>query len=265
MEGVQVYLWNLDENIIPKEAIETADYIIHLAGENIGDKRWTAKRKKLIVESRVKSSLLIYNKVKEYNKNIVVFIAASAIGYYGIKTTEKIFYEEDSPANDFLGNTCTQWEQSSIKFKQLNIRTVILRTGVVLAKNKGALSKMIIPVRMGVGSAMGTGNQYIPWIHIDDLCNLYIKAIKDPKMEGVFNAVAPSHPTNKVFMRTLARVLKKPFWFPNVPAYAMKLIFGKMSEMLLNGSRVSADKILSSGFTFRFPNLESALTNLLEK
>ena len=262
---IPTYTWDLDKKEIQKEAIDTADYIIHLASANIGDKRWTVKRKQVIIDSRVKTGQLIFSKIKERNKNLKAFISASAIGFYGTITSDKIFTETDSPANDFLGDTCRQWEQMTDRFKDLGIRTVKIRTGVVLTKQSGALSKMTTPVKMGIGSAIGSGGQYLSWIHIDDLCDIYIKAIEDTQMVGAYNAVAPDHKTNKEFTRTLVRVLKKPFWFPNVPAITMKLMFGEMSEILLKGSRVSADKIRTTGYNFLFSDLENALTDLLKE
>lgn len=259
------YTWDLDKNEIEKEAIDAANCIIHLAGANIGDKRWTANRKQLIIDSRVKTGQLIFNKIKEQNKDLKAFISASAIGYYGTVTSPKIFTETDPPAKDFLGDTCRQWEQMTDRFKDFGIRTVKIRTGVVLTGQGGALSKMITPVKIGIGSAIGSGSQYLPWIHIDDLCGIYIKAIEDTQMDGAYNAVAPDHKTNKEFTRTLARVLKKPFWFPNLPAITMKALFGEMSVILLKGSRVSADKIMSTGYKFLFPNLENALIQILKK
>jgi len=263
--AIPTYTWDLDKKEIQKEAIDTADYIIHLAGANIGDKRWTAKRKQLIIDSRVKTGQLIFSKLKEQNKALQAYIASSAIGYYGTTTSDKIFTETDPSSNDFLGDTCRQWEQSTDRYKELGIRTVKIRTSVVLTRQGGALSKMTTPVKMGIGSAVGNGRQYLPWIHIDDLCDIYIKAIEDTQMDGAYNAVAPDHNTNKEFTRTLARVLKKPFWFPNVPAIIMKLMFGKMSEILLRGSRISADKIKETGYNFLFPSLESALTDLIKE
>ncbi len=258
---IQTYTWNCEKQEIEKEAINKAEYIIHLAGANIGDKRWTTRRKQLIIDSRVKTGKLIFDKIKEQNKNLKAFISASAIGYYGTITSNKVFTETDHPANDFLGKTCQQWEQSTDKFKELGIRTVKIRTGVVLTKQGGALAKMIKPVKIGIGSALDNGKQYLPWIHISDLCNIYIKAIEDTKMTGAYNAVAPDHKTNKEFTRTLAHVLKRPFWFPNVPAILMKLMFGKMSDILLKGSRISADKIKATGYDFLFTDLENALNN----
>lgn len=259
---IQTYTWDLNKNEIKKEAIDSADFIIHLAGADIGEKRWTTRRKFQIADSRIKTGQLIFNKISEQKKDLKAFISASAIGYYGTLTSDKIFSETDMHANDFLGQTCRKWEQMSDRFMNLGIRTVKIRTGVVLTKSGGALSKMIIPIRMGIGSAIGNGKQYLPWIHIDDLCEIYIKAIEDTQMIGAYNAVAPQHITNKEFTQTLAYILKKPFWFPNIPSLAMRILFGKRSEMLLKGSRVSSEKIIAAGFKFLFPDLETAMKQL---
>lgn len=262
---IRSYAWNIDKSEIEKLAIETADSIIHLAGANIGDKRWSNKRRQLIIDSRIKTGKLIFEKLKENKNKPKAFISASAIGFYGTITTNKIFSETDPPSSDFLGDTCRQWEQSADRFEELGIRTVKIRTGLVLTKQGGVLAKMILPINIGIGSAMGSGRQHMPWIHIDDLCGIYIKAVEDTEMTGAYNAVAPEHKTNKDFTKTLARVLKKPYWFPNIPALLLKLIFGKMSEILLKGSRVSSEKITSAGYRFKFTNLESALLDLLTK
>lgn len=168
------YSWDIDRNEIEKEAIEKADYIIHLAGANISERRWTAKRKKLIIDSRVKSAQLIFEKLNQNINQVKAFISASAIGYYGTITTNKIFYETDPPDKDFLGETYRQWEQSADSFEKLGIRTVKIRTGIVLTKHGGVLAKMITPIKLGVCSAIGNGRQYLPWIHIEDLCDIYI-------------------------------------------------------------------------------------------
>lgn len=256
---IQSHYWDYDNNEIDKDSINTSDYIIHLAGANLGEKRWTSNRKKLIFDSRIKSAELIYNNLDKGNNRLKAFITASAIGFYGAVTLDKIFSETDPAADDFLGHTCKTWEQVADRFTDIGIRTVKIRTGVVLAKQGGVLPKIIIPVKLGISSAIGYGNQYFPWIHIDDLCSIYIKAIEDTQMIGAFNAVAPEHKTNKQFIETIANYLDKPFWFPKIPVFVTKLILGKMSEMILNGSRISSDKIKNSGFVFRFPNLESAL------
>lgn len=263
--GIISYSWDLGKGEIDREAIETADYIIHLAGANIGEKRWTAERKKLILDSRIKTAELIFAKCQEVKHNVKAFISASAVGYYGAITSERVFAEVDPPSNDFLGEVCRKWEESADNFKKLNIRSVQIRSGVVLTKRGGILSKLKIPVQMGIGSALGSGNQYLPWIHIDDLCGIYVKAVEDVHMQGAYNAVAPEHVTNKGIVEVLARVLKKPLWLPNVPTFILKLAFGEMSDILLKGSKASANKIIDDGYVFVYPDLKNALINLLRK
>ena len=259
---LHTYIWDYNKNEIDKDAINTSDYIIHLAGVNLGERRWTSNRRQLVFDSRIKSAELIYNNMDKGNNRLMAFITASAIGYYGAITYDKVFSETEPPADDFLGQTCKKWEQVADRFTDIGIRTVKIRTGVVLSKQGGVLPKIIIPIKLGIGSAIGDGNQYFPWIHIDDLCSIYLKAIEDTKMIGAYNAVAPEYITNRQFMETIARNLDKPFWFPKIPAIAIKVILGKMSEMILTGSRISSDKIKNSGFVFRYPNLESALEQL---
>jgi uncharacterized protein (TIGR01777 family) len=257
------YTWNIEKNELEDGALENVDYIIHLAGANIGEKRWTSKRKKEIVDSRIESSQLIFQKITENKHQLKAFISASAIGYYGAITTDKIFVETDQPSQDFLGETCRLWEESANSFESSGIRTVKIRTGVVLTYQGGALAKMITPVKVGLGASIGSGKQYMPWIHIDDLCEIYLKAIEDNNMHGAFNAVSPEHKNNGEFSKTLTKVLKKKVWFPNIPAFIMKIIFGKMSELILNGSRVSSNKLIKEGFQFKFPDLKSALEDLI--
>ena len=256
------YTWDPDKNEIDRDAINSCDYIIHLAGANIGAKRWTIKRKEEIINSRVKSIDLIFNNLNKKNPKLKAFISASATGYYGAITSEHIFSETDPPAGDFLGQVCEKWEHTADKFTSLGIRKVKIRTGVVLSKKGGALAKLHRPVQWGVGSAIGSGEQYMPWIHLDDLCAIYIHALENEKMEGVYNAVAPEHVTNKAFTRKLSRALGKPFWFPNIPALAMKLLFGQMAVMLLEGSRVSSKKIRSMPYKFLYPELDNALEEI---
>jgi len=257
------YTWNIEKNELEDGALENVDYIIHLAGANIGEKRWTSKRKKEIVDSRIESSQLIFQKITENKHQLKAFISASAIGYYGAITTDKIFVESDQASQDFLGETCRLWEEAANSFESLGIRTVKIRTGVVLTYQGGALAKMITPVKVGLGASIGSGKQYMPWIHIDDLCEIYLKAIEENNMHGAFNAVAPEHKTNREFSETLTKVLKKKVWFPSIPAFILKIIFGKMSELILNGSRVSSNKLIKEGFQFKFPDLKSALEDLI--
>ena len=264
LKQVLSYTWNPVRNEIQKEALKNCDYIINLAGENIGAKRWTSKRRREILESRINSTKLIFNNLKD-NHRLSAYITASAIGYYGALTAKDIFHETDAPSNDFLGQTCKEWEEAADIFARKGVRTVKIRTGIVLAKDGGALAKLNIPIRLGFASALGHGKQYMPWIHMEDLCNIYIQAIKDEEMVGPYNAVAPEHVKNRDFTRKAAHALHRPFWFPNVPAFVLKLFFGEMSLMLLSGSRISSEKIESTGYTFLFPNLDSAFKELYSK
>jgi uncharacterized protein (TIGR01777 family) len=257
-----VYLWDPDKGEVDDQALDHADYIIHLAGVNLGDKRWTPGRKQQILESRVKSGELIYHAIEQRERKPLAFITASAIGYYGAVTTDTIF-EETAPANDdFLGRICKSWEGVADRFDKIGIRSIKIRTGIVFSKQGGALSKLVLPIRLGVGAPIGNGLQYLPWIHIEDLCGIFIHAIENPPLAGAYNAVAPEHITNKDLTLKIARELKRALWLPNIPAGLMKLLFGEMSVMLLEGSRVSSEKIRAAGYKFLFPDIASALRQL---
>jgi uncharacterized protein (TIGR01777 family) len=257
----QTFEWDIEKGFIEDGALNVA-YIIHLAGAGIGDQKWTEERKKAIVESRVLSAKLLLNKCKEQHIHPKAFISSSAVGWYGGITTAKIFVESDPNYNDFLGNTCKVWEDAADEFSELGSRVVKLRTSVVLAKNGGALQKLVPLVKSGFGSAVGTGNQYMPWIHIDDLCKMYLKVLKDEKLSGAYNAATNDFQTNQSFMKTLAKVLSRPFFMPKVPGFVLKMMLGEQSVIILEGSRVSADKILKNGFEFQYPKLEEALKSL---
>lgn len=257
------FYWNISENYIDPKAIELADYIVHLTGAGIADKRWTKKRKEELIDSRVKSTNLLFNKIKEFNPTLKGFISASGIGFYGAVTSSKIYSEKDSVGTDFLAEVCKVWESASSQFKSLNIRTVIFRTGIVLSKKGGAFEKMSQPIKLGFGSPIGTGNQYIPWIHIDDLCNMYVEAIENNELNGIYNAVAPEHITNKELTKKIANSLHKKIWLPHVPDFILRLIFGEMALILLEGSRISSNKIEKTGFQFKFPTIQKALQELI--
>lgn len=263
--SASVYKWDIENNEIENEALLNADYIIQLSGANIAEKRWTRKRRAEILSSRVHSTRLLVDRIRENNHSVKAFISSSAIGYYGSVSSEKTFTETDPPADDFLGDICRDWEAEAEKSDVFGIRTVLIRTGVVLSKKGGALSKMALPVRLGIGASLGDGKQYVPWIHIDDLCDIYVKAIEDVKMTGPYNAVSPAHINYKTFNKALAKVLKKPLFLPNIPSVLLKIVLGKRSELLLKGSKVSSDKISAAGFEFQFPDINSALSDLLKK
>lgn len=263
LENSSTFYWNIDKGIIEKEALQTADFIIHLAGAGIADKRWTKKRKKILINSRIDSTKLLYKKVKKLNPNLKGFIATSGVGYYGATTSEKIYAENDISGNDFLATICKLWEKESLKFQDKNIRTVIFRTGVVFSNKGGALKKITTPIIKGYGAIIGNGEQYMPWIHIDDLCNMFLEAIDNPQLSGIYNAVAPEHTTNKQLSYKIAIILKKKIWLPPIPSIILKIILGKMAVILLKGSRVSSKKIMETGFQFKYVKLNKALKNLL--
>lgn len=252
------YLWDVSKNYIDPKALTNTDYIIHLAGAGIADKRWSPKRKQLIIDSRVTTANLLFTKINELKINLKGFISASGIGYYGAVTSDKIFEETDAPADDFLSDVCQKWEQVALQFSKNKIPVTIFRTGIVLSKKGGALGKMLTPII----SPLASGKQFLPWIHIDDLCQMYTSAIEN-NISGIFNAVAPEHHTSTSFSKTIARIFKKPYVGICVPGFILKIIFGDMSILLTEGSRVSAKKIeKNGGFSFRFSELNKALTSL---
>lgn len=259
------YKWDVATQFIDEESVLKADYIIHLAGENIGEKRWTAKRKAAIIDSREKSSQLLYMVLKKHYKNLDAFISASAVGIYGAINGEEICSENDAPANDFLGYACQKWEDSIDFIENLNIRTVKIRTGLVLGKNDGFLKKLIPLFKYRLGSALGSGKQYMPWIHVDDLCSIYLQAIENAEMSGPYNAAINDNTTNTIFSKTLARVFGYSIWLPNVPAFVLKMVLGEMSKIVLTGRRVTSNKIEETGFKFKFTKLEEALRDCLAK
>jgi len=251
------FKWDFSKGFVDDKAIENIDYIIHLAGAGIADKRWTKERKEVIVNSRVATANLIFDKIKVQNIPLKGFISASGSNYYGAQTTAKVFKESDAVGSDFLGRVCRKWEAAANQFKELNIPVTILRTGVVLSKTGGALEKMRTPII----SPLGSGNQYMAWIHLDDLCNLYIKAVEED-FEGVYNTVSPEFHTSRTFSKTLAKAIKKPYLPIAVPGFLLKLVFGELAIILLHGSRLSSDKISKKGFIFKYQELASALKNL---
>jgi len=261
---VRVYRWDPEKGIINPMVFEGVDYIVHLAGANIGETRWTLKRKEEIVRSRVDSANLLYKTINENNIPIKAFISASAVGYYGSSTTDKIYEERDQPGTDFLSKTCIRWEEAADLFMKSGIRTAKIRTAVVLEKSDSALSKLMMPAKFGFLVQTGNGRQYMPWIHISDLCRIYLKAIEDQTLSEAYNAVSPQHVTHREFVKTLAQVMGKPVIPVPVPGFLLRGALGEMSDVVLKGCRASSEKILRTGFSFSFGNLEESLTDILK-
>jgi uncharacterized protein len=262
---VPSYSWDIEKGTVDPQALADEDVIIHLAGAGVADKRWTNARKQEILESRIKSSALLYQCLATSPHSVKAVISASAIGYYGFGIGDEVLNEEASPGADFLAQVTQQWESEVDKITVLNIRVVKLRIGIVLSAKGGALVEMAKPIRWGVGAPLGTGQQYLSWIHLDDLCNMFIKAVENEAMKGAFNAVSGHWVTNQELTRMIAKIIRRPLWLPNIPAFVLKLLIGEMAGMVLNGSKISADKIKQTGVEVTYPNLEEALKDLLSK
>ena len=266
--GLQQLQWDPATGYIDPEAIRQADYIIHLAGAGVADHRWTDKRKKVIEESRTKTAELLVKALREIPNNVRGVVSASGIGWYGADPVipNPRPFEETDPANrDFLGETCRKWEAAITQVTELGKRLVILRTGLVLSRHGGALAEFRKPARFGVAAILGSGRQIMSWIHMDDLCRLYLDAIVREEWSGVYNAVAPNPVSNRVLTTELARRLKGRYFVPIfVPSFLLKLMIGEMSVEVLKSTTVSAAKARAAGFQFIYPAVEPALDNLLK-
>ena len=261
--------WDIENQTIDMDAIQKADYIIHLAGAGVADKRWSAKRKKEIVDSRVKSSALIVKALNGIPNKIKAVISTSAIGWYGADSKDSLqngFDEEANADTEFLGSTCKAWEESIEPVEKLNKRLVKLRVGIVLSNTGGALKEFRKPIQMGIAAILGNGKQIVSWVHVDDLCNMFIYAMEHEEMNGVFNAVAPNPVSNKIVTLTLAKIMKGRFFIPvYVPSFLLKIMLGEMSIEVLKSATVNSNKIKKAGYVFLYPTIENALKQLLKK
>ncbi len=258
---VKTYLWDISKGQIDEHCIDDVAIIVHLAGADIAGKRWTEKRKKEIIASRTKSITLIYELLKKKKHNVNSVISASATGYYG-DCGDEFVTENSAQGNDFLGNCCEQWEQMVDEGRSLGLRVLKFRMGVILAANGGALKKIALPIKYCMGSPLGNGKQWIPWIHEQDAINMYLWGIENENLNGVYNMVAPNAVTNKELTHAIAKQLQKPLWLPNVPVFILKLLFGEMSDILLTSTKASAKKIQEVGFTFEYPEIDGALKEI---
>jgi hypothetical protein len=259
---IKCFRWDLTKNWIDARAFENVDTIVNLAGAGIADKRWANERKKEILDSRVISSQLLIGEANKRLGQVKVFVGGSAIGFYGAVTTGKMYAENDLPGNDYMADVCVKWENEYHKLNT-NIRKVIIRTGVVLSNEGGALPKLLTPIKFGVGAAIGSGKQVIPWIHINDIVSLFYEAICNESIIGIFNGVAPNPVNNLQLNQVIAKQLNKPFFLPNVPSVMLKLMLGEMAVMVTEGSAISAEKTTHIPFQFQFPEIEGAIKDLL--
>ncbi|MCU0443152.1 MAG: TIGR01777 family oxidoreductase [Bacteroidia bacterium] len=260
--NLPLYKWDIDAGFIDPKAFEGVDTIVHLAGAGIADKRWTDAYKSQIYNSRILSTRLLAKTLSGLPHSVKNFVSTSATGWYGLNTPEATT-EELPAAPTFLGTVCRDWEAETYPIQQSGIRTTILRVGVVFAKESGFIPEVAKPVKLGIGAALASGKQLTSWIHIDDLCQLYAKAITDPTMQGIYNAVTPHPETNQQLTTLIAQQLNKPLILPPVPKWVLKILFGEVADMLAANQWISAQKIQQTGFTFEYPKASDAIGSLL--
>jgi len=255
---VKNYLWNWEKNEIDEKCFNGITHIIHLAGAGIAEKAWTQKRKNTIVKSRVLTARLLHSKIESLNIDLKAFISASAVGFYGAQISEKEFNESDVSYEDFMGNCCKQWENAADLFIPIS-RVVKLRLGVILDKDFGALPRIARMIKNRIGSPLGKGSQYMPWIHIDDAVEIFYKAIRNNEYSGVYNAVSTENITNSILTKSVGKVLNRKIWLPNVPSFILRFLYGEMSDTILKGVKVSNKKIKNLGFKFKYNKIDEAL------
>lgn len=259
--GAAEVRWDPPTRTVDTVGLEGFDAVVHLAGENIAA-RWTAAKKARIRESRVEGTRLLADSLAALARPPKVMVCASAIGYYG-ERGEEILREESPPSSGFLSDVCRAWEAAAEPAARRGVRVVHLRIGVVLSSAGGALARMLLPFKLGLGGRLGSGRQYMSWIALDDLVGVMQAALTNGTLRGAVNAVAPRPVTNLEFTRTLGRVLSRPTLFP-FPAFAARLVFGQMAdELLLASTRVEPTRLLAAGYKFRYPELEGALRHAL--
>ncbi|WP_160711427.1 TIGR01777 family oxidoreductase [Chitinophaga solisilvae] len=263
-KSVTYAAWDINNQTLDVTALQAADYVVHLAGANVGEKRWTAARKQEIIDSRTKSSDLLFKMMRSHPNKIKKVISASATGFYG-EYTDHIFRETDPPATDYLGSTTLAWEKSILPVTTLNKKLVIFRTGICLSKDGGALKEFYKPLKFGFATVLGSGDQFISWIHLQDLVRLYFNAIVNDRLEGIYNAVAPNPVTHKELVLAMAHAAKgNSFITSYVPAFALKLALGEMSVEVLKSVKASSQKIQDTGFQFSYPTVKEAMEQIFK-
>lgn len=256
--------WDPETARIDSGGLEAVDAVVHLAGEGIGDRRWTDEQKRRILESRTKGTSLLANTIAELQDPPKVMVSASAIGFYGARGDE-VLTEESSPGTDFVADVCVQWERAAEPAAKAGIRVVHPRSGIVLGATGGALKRMLLPFRLGLGGRLGSGRQWFSWISIDDEVSVFLRLLEAADIQGPVNSTAPNPVTNAEFTKTLGRVLGRPVLIP-VPTLGLKLVFGSEAvDSLLGSQRVFPTRLEAEGFEFETPELEGALRKVLGK
>jgi len=256
--------WDPSAGMLNAQVLEGFDAVIHLAGESIAAGRWTAAQKQRILDSRVQGTQLLSNTLAQLQRRPSVMVSASAVGFYG-DCGDRVLREDSPPGNDFLANVCREWEQATESASKAGIRVVHLRSGMVLANEGGALPKMLLPFKLGVGGKVGSGKQYMSWIDLEDEVSVILHCISHDSIRGPVNSVGPSPVTNLEFTKALGRVLSRPTLFP-LPAPIARLLLGEMADgLLLSSQRAEPAKVTADGFSFSHPNLEDSLRRILNR
>lgn len=256
-----IIAWDPMQGPPAPEAFAGVDAVLHLAGESVAEGRWTAAQKAKIRESRVVGTHNLVQGIRQAERKPSVLVSASAVGYYGDRGDEELT-ETAAPAHDFLAEVCVAWEQEALAAEAEGVRVVLARTGIVLGSGGGALGKMLTPFKLGGGGPLGSGRQWMPWIHVADLARLYLHAAETQSMRGPLNAVAPNPVRNAEFTKALARQLHRPAFLP-APYFGLRLLFGEFAQVLFASQRVVPKVALDSGFVFQFPLITEALREIL--
>ncbi|MFO0885476.1 MAG: TIGR01777 family oxidoreductase [Pirellulales bacterium] len=261
--GVKAFSWAPTKEMPPLAALEGVDAVFHLAGDSVAEGRWTAAKKKRMWDSRIEGTKNLVNALAQLDRRPKVLVSASAIGFYGDRGDE-ILEEGAKPASGYLADLCREWEREAAVATTLGIRVVSVRVGIVLGEKGGALSKMLTPFYLGVGSPLGSGKQYMSWIHIDDLVGMMLFAAENESVTGVLNGTAPNPVTNKEFTKALGAALHRPTFFPAVPGFVLKVALGEFANVLLGSQRCNPKRAIEAGYKFKYSDLAPALTDILK-
>ncbi len=262
--AIREFKWDVYKREIDQDCIEGVDAIIHLAGEEIGSKRWTDDRKKQIVESRTESIRMIYDLMRKNKNQVNHVISASAVGYYGDRGNE-LLTETSLPSKDFLAETCIAWEEAVDEGEKLGVRIVKLRSGIVLDKAGGVLPQLEKPLNFGLGIIPGQGSQWVSWIHLQDALSIYIYALENENMKGAYNMAAPEPVTLEQMCRSIAGSMKKSPLYLHIPDFALKIAIGEMSLMVLESTKASSEKLIRAGYSFEYPGIDEATSEIYKR
>ena len=261
--GAQAFRWDAEREVPPVEAWAGVDAVVHLAGEPVAGARWTDEQKRRIRDSRVLGTRHLIDGMKALANPPRVLVSASAVGYYGNRGDAQLD-ESSAPGEGYLVDVCREWERQSERAREFGVRVVLLRIGVVLSKTGGALEKMLLPFKLGLGGRLGSGRQWFPWIHLDDIVGIVQHALVTPEAQGPLNGAAPGIVTNEEFTRQFAAALHRPVFFP-VPEFALRLMMGEMAAVVLASQRVLPKATIAAGYQFKFPDLTPALVDVLNQ